>query len=164
MSLPTPTGKISFRGFNPSRDGKLVTAFARDEFICTFGDDRRFERKFGPDGERYVPWLQRGREAMLAYEGDALVGAVILGSYKPDPTIGYVVQYYLIEPARGRALGDELDLFACQLLRDKGFTRARLLVSLSNIRAVRFYRRRGWTDAGPHPRLPQLHYFEKHLE
>jgi ribosomal protein S18 acetylase RimI-like enzyme len=157
-------GKLSFRAFNPDRDGKLVTAFARDEALCSFGDHRRFERMFGPDGERYVPWLQRGRKAMLAYEGETPVGMVVLGTYKPDPAIGYVAQYYLVEQARGRALGDELDTFACQSLRDKGFTHARLLVSLSNIRALRFYRRRGWYDVGPHPRKPELHYFEKPLQ
>ncbi len=87
-------GTISFRAFKPSRDGQLVTAFARDVFFCTFGNYRRFERMFGPEGRRYVPWLKRGgREAVLAYEGDTPVGMVVLSTYKPDPTIGYVFQY-----------------------------------------------------------------------
>jgi GNAT superfamily N-acetyltransferase len=157
-------GQLSFRPFNADQDGPLVTAFARDIFLCTFGDHRRFERKFGPNGEHYVPWLERGRrQAMLAYEGDTPVGLVVLGRYKPDPTFGYVFHYYLIEQARGRRLGDELDSFACQALRANGFPHARLAVSLTNIRAVRFYRRRGWTDAGPRPRTPGVHFFEKQL-
>jgi ribosomal protein S18 acetylase RimI-like enzyme len=156
-------GKLSFRPFNADRDSEQVTSFARDIFLCTFGNDRLFERKFGPDGEHYVPWLKRRREAMLAYEEDTPVGMVVLGNYKPVPTVGCVIHYYLVEQARGRSLGDELDTFACQSLRAKGFTHARLAVSLSNIRAVHFYRRRGWSDAGPHSRMPGLHYFEKHL-
>jgi ribosomal protein S18 acetylase RimI-like enzyme len=155
---------LSFRPFNPKRDDKLVTAFGRDEAVCSFGDHRRFERKFGPDGQRFVPWLQRRREAMLAYEGDTPVGLVVLGRYKPDPAIGFVFQYYLVEPARGRGLGDELDTFACQTLQATGFSRALLAVAVANTRAVRFYRRRGWSDAGPHPRKPELHYFEKQLK
>jgi GNAT superfamily N-acetyltransferase len=144
MSLPALTGQLSFRPFSPDLDGQLVIAFARDVYLCTFGNRCAFERKFGPDGQGYVPWLKRRRkEAMLAYEGDTLVGMVVLGSYKADPTIGYVSCYYLVEQARGRTLGDELGTFACQVLRDKGFAHARLSVSVLNTRAVRFYRRRG---------------------
>jgi ribosomal protein S18 acetylase RimI-like enzyme len=156
-------GQLSFRPFNPKRDSQLVTAFARDVYLCSFGDHRRFEQQYGPDGQGYVPWLQRRRKAMLACEGDTPVGMVVLGRYDPDPTIGFVFQYYLIEPARGRSLGDELDTFACQALRATGFTRARLAVSLSNIRALQFYRRQGWSDTGPHPREPGFHYLEKQL-
>jgi hypothetical protein len=34
---------------------------------------------------------------------------------------------------------------------------------LSNTLAIRFYQKRGWYDAGPRPRHPEVHYFEKRL-
>jgi ribosomal protein S18 acetylase RimI-like enzyme len=108
-------GNISFRAFDPAQDGKLVRAFARDLFLRSFGNDGRFEREFGPDDLDYVAWLEQvPTEAMLAYEGDTAVGIVVLGSYKPDPTIGYVFHYCLIKQARGRSLGEALT-WACHV-------------------------------------------------
>src|SRR4051794_7182274 len=80
---------VTFRDIDCFRDGELVKAFGRDLFWCSFGDDGRFEREFGPDGEGYLTWLeQRPTRAMLMYEGMIPIGMVVLGTYQHNPTIG----------------------------------------------------------------------------
>ncbi|MGE4132784.1 MAG: GNAT family N-acetyltransferase [Bdellovibrionales bacterium] len=72
--------------------------------------------------------------------------------------------YYLVPELRGQGFSNHLEEFAVSHLKSRGFTRARLSVSPSNVRAVRFYEKNGWRDMGPRPDHPEVRLMEKSLE
>jgi ribosomal protein S18 acetylase RimI-like enzyme len=86
-----------------------------------------------------------------------------MDQFKDDPTIGYVNLYYLIPGYRDRGLGLRLDEHATSYLRARGFHKARLSVSPTNVRAMKFYLKNAWQDLGPRPDHPEVHLMEKDL-
>ncbi|MGD0676682.1 MAG: GNAT family N-acetyltransferase [Polyangiaceae bacterium] len=141
---------------------EAAVRFRRDSFVCSFGDDARFDER------HYLTWLEAklARDpglALHAFEGNRLVGQLELGTFTPIPSIGYVNLYYLVPSRRGAGLGAELDGHAMQALHARGFGTARLSVSPSNGRARRFLTRHGWKELGPRPEVPDVISLEKEL-
>jgi ribosomal protein S18 acetylase RimI-like enzyme len=158
---------LSFRPIDPDADKPLALAFARDLFAGSLPEGA-FENVYEADGARYIDWLKarRGeREGFAVFACTALlpVGMVVLSTVEGEAGLGYVTHYYLVPAARFHRLGDQLDQYACRTLREAGFARARLSVAEKNEPALRFYRRLGWTDAGPRPNSPGFRYLEKDL-
>jgi [ribosomal protein S5]-alanine N-acetyltransferase len=141
---------LSFRPIDLDADLESAVRFRRDSFVCSFGDDRRF------DEVQYLGFLRakRTRDPWLAvhvFQGSQLVGQMEFDSYKPAPWIGYVNLYYLAPEQRGLGLATQLDAYASDYLRKSGFANAHLSVSPQNARALRFYAHHGWSDAGARP-------------
>lgn len=101
---------------------------------------------------------------MHLLQGGVIVGQMELGSFKTDPSIGYVNLYYLAAEVRGTGLSSVLDNYATNYFVSRGFTSARLSVSPSNSRAIRFYEKHGWHDLGPRPGRPEVHLMEKYFQ
>ena len=76
---------------------------------------------------------------------------------------GYVNLYYLAPQYRDQGWGRFLDGYAVSYLTSLGFSAARLSVSPTNLQAMRFYAKQGWTDLGPRPDAPEVHLMGRDL-
>jgi ribosomal protein S18 acetylase RimI-like enzyme len=72
-----------------------------------------------------------------------IVGQIEMGKWRVDPAVGFVNLFYLIPTYRGRGLGGQLHAHAVDFLKQLGYRTARLCVSPTNVRAVRFYQKNG---------------------
>jgi ribosomal protein S18 acetylase RimI-like enzyme len=80
--------------------------------------------------------------------GFAATGPPLVPADRADPALGDLYVLYLDPDVWQRGLGTRLHAAALDRLRSCGFTRAGLWVLDTNDRAIRFYHRHGWTDAG----------------
>ncbi|MTJ82235.1 MAG: GNAT family N-acetyltransferase [Telmatospirillum sp.] len=93
-----------------------------------------------------------------------VIGMIVLGTWKNDPSVGYVNHYYLVPAWRGRGLGGRLDDRAVETLRHAGYHRLRLSTMPANAAATALYRRHGWVEAGPREGGEGAVYFERVLD
>lgn len=80
--------------------------------------------------------------------GFAATGPPLVAADRADPTLGDLYALYLTPEVWDRGLGARLHAAALDRLRSCGFVHAGLWVLDTNERALRFYRRNGWTDSG----------------
>lgn len=80
--------------------------------------------------------------------GFAATGPPLVPADRADPTLGDLYALYLAPNVWRRGIGTHLHAAAIDRLRSCGFTHAGLRVLDTNERALRFYRRHGWTDTG----------------
>lgn len=80
--------------------------------------------------------------------GFAATGPPLVPTDRADPTLGDLYALYLTPDHWRRGIGTRLHAAALDRLRSCGFTHAGLWVLDTNERALRFYRRHGWTDTG----------------
>ena len=145
--------EIRFRDIDLADDRATLLAFARDLFLASFGDPDRFERRFGFDGAGYVEWMLDATSgicefASFAVVADEPIGMVVLGFGHGGGQTGHVYHYYLSSAVRGCGLGAQLNDHAIATLGWHGMRRATLHVAPQNSRAIGFYRKLGWCDAG----------------
>ena len=166
--MPSKTPSVRFETIDLDRHEDLCVAFVDETFRASFGDPDRFRREFGPNGEVYRVWL---RDAVRdhpgghvhAWIGEVIVGQIAMRPLSETPDIGYVHLVYVAPDWRATGVGDRLDAYTSAWLREQGCRRARLSVSETNERAIRFYRRCGWTDVGPRPGKPGERVLERAL-
>lgn len=80
--------------------------------------------------------------------GFATTGPPLVAADRADPAVGDLRVLYLDPDVWRRGHGTRLHDAALDRLRSCGFVRAGLWVLDTNDRALRFYRRLGWTDTG----------------
>ena len=117
----------------------------------------------------YKEWLSQKinsnpYSAVHVYLDGKIIGQMELGKIKTEPEVGMVNLYYLAPEFRGKSLSSYLDQYAIKFLKEQGYKIARLNVSPTNLRAVRFYSKNGWRDVGPNPKYPEVHTMEKNLD
>lgn len=140
-----------------------------DSFVSSFGEEKGRAAFYGPDGDgvaKYIDWLKAKMAidpylAVHAWQGDRIIGQMELGTLKTDSSVGYVNLYYLIPEFRGTGVSKALDDYAVRYLKSKGHKTARLAVSPTNSRALRYYTRMGWADLGQRADAPELNWMEK---
>ena len=71
--------------------------------------------------------------------------------------------YYLAPEYRDQGWGRYLDEYAVSYLKSLGFSTARPSVSSTNLQAMRFYAKQGWTNWGPRPDAPEVHLMARDL-
>lgn len=162
----TAKPKLMFKPIDLGIHSELTIMFKMDSFICNFGSIERFGKKNSPQAKQYLERLKNrmfGDPASMvhAWLGDSLVGQIELSADKTNPTIGYVDLYYLIPEMRGVGLSDQLENYAMDYFRDRGYQKARLSVSKANLRAIKFYKRNGWHMVGDNPEDIELTIMEK---
>jgi L-amino acid N-acyltransferase YncA len=162
------SNRVTFKPIDLQKHRETAITFREDSFICSFGDARKFWEQNGPNAEKYISWLEEKLKkdpalAMHVWQSNRIVGQMELGAWKDDPTVGYINLYYLAPEARGTGLSKALDDYAVRTLRAKGHSEARLCVSPSNARALRYYLRMGWSDLGVRPDAPEVRYMQKML-
>ena len=156
---------MEFKPINLAKDGELALQFREDSYVCSFGSADAF-RSYGPG--RYLDWLKEKLEkcpefAVHIWSAERIIGQIELGNTGGDTPIGYINLYYLIPKARGSGVAWALDDYAVKTLKNYGFTRARLSVSPTNLRAVAYYEKMNWVDKGVRPDSPDLRWMEKLL-
>lgn len=161
-------GPLTFIPIDLNFHEDLCVRFSEDAFVESFGDASRFHENDGKGSERYRLWLRERlandpTSAALVTQDSKIIGQVTAGKWRQDASVGYVNLYYLIPEKRGVGLSRYLEDYAVNYLKGLGFTRARLSVSPTNKRAVRFYEKNGWKDIGPRPGHPEVHLMEKTL-
>ncbi|MES2963852.1 MAG: GNAT family N-acetyltransferase [Bdellovibrionota bacterium] len=164
----TNVGPLKFVPVDLKTQEDLCVRFSEDAFIESFGDANRFHEEDGKGGERYRVWLRNRlaedpNSTVIVYAGSRIIGQVTSGRSKADPTTGYVNLYYLIPEERGKGHSKHLEAYAEARLKNLGFKKARLSVSPTNVRAIKFYEKYGWRDLGPRPGHPEVHLMEKQL-
>lgn len=156
-------GAISFETIDLDRHASLCVQFSRDTFVCSFGDDARFE---GP--ANYLAWLSEGIDLhpgghLHLWRDGRIIGQIAMRVRSGPPPLGYINHFYLVPEVRGSGAADVMHAHALDYLRGAGARVARLSVSPSNARARAFYASRGWRDLGPRPGQEHVHYMERGL-
>jgi RimJ/RimL family protein N-acetyltransferase len=160
--------QLDFRPIDLEHHRDIVLQFRADSFVVSFGNADRFYEDDGKGDERYVTWLQEKiasdpNSVVHVFDGDKIVGQIEMARFRNDANVGYVNLYYLTPDRRGDGLGAQLDSHATNYFRSLGLSRARLSVSPTNVRAVRFYEKMGWINLGPREGHPEVNYMEKIL-
>ena len=165
--------EIEFKKINLDLHKDVAIKFRSDVFITSFGTDEGFWGEDGQGGERYIKWLNNKDPkkfgAFHIWKEDEIVGQMELALFKGDESWGYINLYYLKKDYRGKGLSKELDDFAIEFLKNLGVNKAKLSVSPTNLRAVKFYKKNGWIDKGPrtfegrkrHAVTNLVHFMEK---
>ncbi|WP_442952713.1 GNAT family N-acetyltransferase [Pelomonas sp. BJYL3] len=90
-----------------------------------------------------------------------MVGQVEMIRDPEDLSAGKVNLFYLRPDCRGLGLGGQLERYALDCFQGVGLSEAWLRVSASNRRALAFYAKQGWRDAGPDVRFDGLRVMRK---
>lgn len=101
--------------------------------------------------------------AVHVWADNKIIGQMELGAYRNDPQVGYVHLYYLVPSARGRNASKQLDDYAVDYLRKRGFAKAVLIVTKTNTRAQKYFKKMGWQESGRSPDDPAALLFERVL-
>ena len=142
--------------------------FREDSFVVSFGDAKKFYEEDGKGGERYIEWLEEkiSKDALAVvhiWQDNKIIGQIEMGGLAKDPLCGYINLYYLIPSKRGVGLGKILDQHAMNYFKNKEMERVLLSVSPTNLQAVSYYKKMGWTDLGPREGHPKVHMMEKKI-
>ncbi|GJL93629.1 MAG: hypothetical protein DHS20C05_00340 [Hyphococcus sp.] len=149
---------LRFRPVRPLADANRLIRYGRDLYVESLGTDAEFCRDYGVYGQRFPMWIAAcaARDPALAVfllkEG-APVGFAAMGVARDRqglkaPTTGLVHHFYVDPSCRGQGYGGLLDDYARAKLKSAGCSFARLNVTKSNARAIRFYLAQGWRDIG----------------
>jgi GNAT superfamily N-acetyltransferase len=143
----------------------LCVQFRLDSYICSFGSADKFYVDNTCE-QGYLDWLRTRMQELPGscvhlWQGEQIIGQLEMGRSRIGPNVGYVNLYYLVPGARGRGVSERLDEYVCRFHTDLGLKRARLNVSPSNDRAVRYYEKQGWKNLGPDTQHPELLLLEK---
>lgn len=147
---------LQFLPVDFNRHSNLAVEFREDSYLASFSNADLFHEGDGRGSERYLKWLKekasRDPEAVVhVWLGDAIIGQLELGQFKDDPTLGYVNLFYLKLEYRGAGYSAELHQYMTAYMKRRGFRKAMLSVSPTNLRAIRFYEKNGWKNLGPRP-------------
>lgn len=111
--------------------------------------------------QRIATKLSQDPESCLhVWKDDIVVGQLNFGTFIA-PTVGYISHFYVTPEWRGTGVAGEMEAYAVQHLRRRGFRSARLSVIATNTRAMRFYLKHGWRDLGPREDRPIAHNMGK---
>ena len=165
---------LTFLPINLDFHSNLCIKFRSDAFVSSFGTDQPFFEEDGLGDARYLDWLRSRNSDRYGifhiWQKEKIIGQLELGESKTSGDAGYIHLYYLVPEWRGKSLSEDLDKFAMGFLSSLGFKKVRLSVFPTNLRAVHFYIKNGWTDLGERsePELREtlrfpLNYMEKHL-
>ena len=144
---------LIFREIDLGRHAGLCVQFRADSYVCGEGTADRFFARAGPGGRDYLARLSTYMadlpgSCVHAWLGDEIVGQVEMVRDPGYPSAGKVNLFYLRPDHRGRGLGGQLERYALEFFRGLGFRAAWLRVSPTNARAIAFYTKHGWVDAG----------------
>ena len=142
--LYTLPPSLTLRTIDPTKDADLCAANHYDACLASFGDAARYEGR-----DAYLAWLRREVEEypegfVLAFKKDRFIGQLEL-QVPYGMTTGYVNLFYISPDVRGRGYGRRLYEYAERYFRSWEAEQAELHVSPRNIRAIRFYRKLGYT-------------------
>src|SRR6185295_9645749 len=157
------TSRLSFKTIDLSLNTDTTVAFRRDSYVCSFGSDQAFG-----NADDYLAWLKDRIASQPAghvhvWDGTKIIGQMEMLLQQTTPVRGYVNLFYLVPEARRQGIGAALHAYFLEFMRGGGARLARLSVSPSNVQALAYYRKQGWSDLGPRPDDGTVHLMEIHL-
>lgn len=160
---------FDFKPIDLEKHADICITFREDSYICSFGSAYRFHEADGKGAKRYIEWLRDKMKqfpdgCVHVWSSGEIVGQMEMGRFRLDTSKGYVNLYYVATPWRGTGVASLLDDYAVAFFERLGVHSARLSVSPTNTRVLKFYFRHGWTDLGPREDVPEVHYLEKNYE
>jgi ribosomal protein S18 acetylase RimI-like enzyme len=146
-------------------DSDTCAAFHRAMYVESFGTEEGLDQEMGVDDAVYLRQLRR--KIAQFPEGNAhvwhaerIVGQLEMRLVQHEPHVGYVSLIYVIPELRGRGVGRLLHEHAAAMSRSRGMRLMRLSVSTTNVGAMMFYRKLGWTVMGHRPNLRPMAVME----
>ena len=157
--------EILFKPVDLERHTDIVYAFLYDTHLCSYGTMDGFVDANGQGAERFVERIRKRlaeepESCLHVWHADQIVGQLHLGRFV-DPTIGYINLLYVKPEERGTGVASAIERYACAHFQKHGFHSAYLSVTAQNHRAIRFYKKQGWTDLGPRQDKPETHNMQK---
>ncbi|MDU8357477.1 GNAT family N-acetyltransferase [Pseudomonas syringae group sp. J309-1] len=157
---------LAFRPVDLNAHLDVCIRFGIDAIVCAFGSADRFHEHDGKGAERYVERLRQRAEDLpgsLAHvwQGEEIIGLIVMGRLASDPLIGYVSLLYLVPHQRGQGLGTLLEAYAWTFLSGLGCQSLRLSASPTNTPAWKFYQYGGWRDEGARADAADVHLLHK---
>ena len=157
---------LEFKKMDLKKHQKIAIEFQKDAVAISFGSEDSFWEEDGQGDRRYIDWLKKKDpkkfRAFHIWKGCEIIGQIELDLlFNEDETWGYVRLYYLKKEYRGKGYSKILDDFAVDFFLKLDLKRAKLSVSPTNIRAIKFYEKNGWVNKGP--RLSKEHSNLIHL-
>jgi ribosomal protein S18 acetylase RimI-like enzyme len=156
MRRENRSGDYRIELINADQDGELCIAFRREMYAASFGSYEGVEEEMGEDNALYLEQL-RAKIAQLPegnvhlWRGERIVGQAEMRLLDEEPDVGYVSLFYVAADCRGEGLGRVLHEHAVDVFRRRRKKLMRLSVSISNARAIAFYRKLGWVAVGTRP-------------
>lgn len=162
----TRIDNLEFKTIDLSKDHEITVEFRKDSFVMSFGNADLFYEADGKGDIRYLDFLAKKiaideRFAVHVWENNQIIGQIEIGTLKTDASIGYVNLYYLKKEKRGHGYAPLLDQYTNKVFKEMGLKKARLSVSPTNERAIKFYEKMKWVDLGPREDHPEVHFMEK---
>ena len=159
---------LSFRSINLQQNLDIACRFREDSFVASFGHADDFHEEDGLGAQRYIDWLtdriaSYPKGHVHVWKGGEIVGQLEARPLPKAKHVGYVNLYYLAPQWRGKGLSDSLDEYINDWLHSCGCHKVQLSVSPSNVRAFKYYLRRGWIDCGLRSEGSAVHLMEKNL-
>ena len=141
----------------------LATIIRFDSFVTSFGYDVGFS-KFLKEADDYLKWLQTTLASEPACAVHMKKDGVIIGQLEIGRQLaantGNLNLVYVMPGFRGKGFAEELHAYAVEYFKARGFRKAMLRCSPTNVRGFPFYKRMGWEDKGVDPEHPEVHWME----
>jgi GNAT superfamily N-acetyltransferase len=135
-------------------DAEAIAAVQVRSFRAGWADLYPAEDLDALDPAPRVP-LWRERSALVALDGDEVVGVVEVGP-SDEQAVGEIYRFF-VDPAHwGRGVAQALLQSGVEQLRAAGFAEALLWVHAGSARARRFYEASGWRPDGAEKELDTL--------
>lgn len=156
---------LHFKPIDLQQHADLCLKFIEDTHLCSFGSMEGFEAEGEQGPQRFIDRIAAKLSAdpescLHVWKGDTVVGQLNFGTFV-GPSIGYISHFYVTPEWRGTGVASKMESYAGRHLRRRGFRSARLSVTATNVRAIRFYQKHGWRDLGPREDRPLAHNMEK---
>ncbi len=154
---------IQFSKIDFEKNMETCVEFRKDAFKSSFLDS---QWKTYWNEEQYRTWIISHAErfpdgALHLWDDGEIIGQLEF-AYIEDS--GYVNLYYLREDKRGKEYALHLHNEVMKILKDKGCKSARLRVSSTNFRAMKYYEKHGWKDCGVDEKDDNLNLLEIDLD
>jgi ribosomal protein S18 acetylase RimI-like enzyme len=169
MRRDNSLGDYRIERIDLGQHAELCAAFHREMYVASFGTDAGLDEEMGADNAVYLAALAQRIEQVPEgnihlWRGDRVVAQAEMRLLEEDASIGYVNLFYVAADCRGEGLGRALHEHAVDVFRRRGSKAMRLTVSISNARAIGFYRRLGWEAIGTRPHREPVVVMEYRLD
>lgn len=128
----------------------LCMQFRRDAHVISFGSDLSFS---ADETKAWFEYLSTSDDCGFYHvcKNDEIIGQIEFRTGLLDEQgnkFGYINLLYLLPELRNNGFGRKLEQFILAWFDDKQCTYAQLRYSPTNLQALSFYRKHGWSDVG----------------
>ena len=151
---------INFKPINLDKHFNYCYEFRRDSHFCSFGNADGYEESVIGYYEKIQQRQADPRWHYLhIWQGENVIGQLEFKSFSFMENTGYVHLVYLIPECRGSGIAGEAQQLIAKELKKQHCHSALLSVSRSNERAIKHYRRFGWSYLKPNPKDQVTDYY-----